>query len=370
MEASGMRRLRQRLNESDLGPDADPSSVSAVFEQLSANILTDKWEPKRVAVRVGQTMAAFLSLLLSFELTIFAPLLAPSVPPAFLIGSALSLWGGFAATWALSKQLDWAERLLLALPGSVAFLAWGSLVAPLVLEHEISPSSFVLLAINFVAATSAVLGVLAPYLGWRILGWVGVMWRWLTYGSSSVIRLKTIERASAWLWLMAPNRNSGFGWMSIEEVTSLSEAASVERQGASWRGLIIPLAAVIGLANFGGHLIDRFSPRDNPISLSWANPVVFAIALAVVLSAWGAVLDMWLGEFPNRIIGLACVEVCYHLQMNGDHPRRRYGNYRVITVENKAAASKRFNALRSSWIMVGAEHVCDNLWRCLLRRKA
>jgi len=382
-EASDIRKtMGARLDENQ---SFAPDSVISVYEKLRVYLLTDKWTP---CVQRFYFALGMLVLLLS---TIYpCLLLAAHILPTteqmrqftnVLVSpiSVFSLLGGVAVFVSVLRQIETGERCFLLVVLFLPTCIWFITAAQASEELGLDLFSFLLLAIFCLAGLTSALATLACILQWRLLRSVQAIASWAMTVSYSAYRQTMISRIAAWLLLLAPNKDGTTGWRSSLDIEFLQQVGDVERSGAEWRSIVLTIAGsilgILGITNLG-QLISLAEPRyQEPmgpffnavtrlLSISLpVNPAVVTTCVFLLGIAWGGLLEIWLSEFPNQIIGLACVQVRHFLASTQGKAIRRFENYRTVATRNPESIPVGHH---SRWNLIAKHPIGNDRWLCLI----
>ena len=363
MESAGIQEFRKvmgaRAGESQ---EFAANSVISVYEKLRLYLLTSKWEPLIRRFYYAITfLVIFFSICFSYLCLLFGDLIMSlHVNRFFLFIAMILLVSSYVLFRSVLSQVSTFEKWILRILVWVPFLAWFGSVYAVLDQLGLPTSCFRTLAILCLAGLMSSMTTCAFLLQWRLLCCNLAIGQWLMMSSSANLRQRSISLAAAWLLLLAPGRNDETGWHSPKQIDYLMEVNRVEREGAEWRGVVFTILALIGLANLGRML--PAAPGKTPAILTFADPAVVIIGLAVLLMFWGTLLDIWLSEFPNHIIGLACVRA-KHFLANHTGPIRVFENYRVVKASDPESLTK---GPHRRWNLIAKHPLPDGGWRCLV----
>lgn len=363
-----IREFRKRIGARyEEGQEFASYSVISVYEKLRLYLLTNTWtlSVQRFHFIVASVCCAF-SFLFSYELLLvlqFFPLQDIST----IVGSIalLSLVGSVAVFLSVFRQIQGKEKWLLPCIVVIAMSVWFVKIVPVYDDMEMGLFNFAILALLCLGGLLSLVSFLAFMLQWRLLHWYQAIANWMGAAASSGVRQTMISRVAAWILLMAPNRNGTMGWSSAEDIEFLQKVNRVEREGAEWRGLALSILAWFGITNLG-KLVSGVDTGSVSVLVSLANPAHVMGTVLLLLTAWGILLELWLSEFPNQIIGLACVQACHHLANGRGRVGRKFENYELITTRSPDSVAQ---GLRSRWNLIAKHRIGDDKWRCLVEAR-
>jgi hypothetical protein len=355
----------------DLHPPSASRLLISVYEQLRLYLLTSEWEPP--VRRIHGTIALAITMV-SFTLASYYIVLPGFGAPSDV---AVRFWVAVALILALASYLlvfrpvagqmtsgqKWILRILVAIPQFFWFTAMISTEAGKGLGLE----TFLWLWMLCLAGLGSMVPLCAFWLQWRLLSFHHAIGAWFVANSSSH-RRHDVSRVTAWLLLLAPDKEDKMGWQRVEDVNYLMEIGRVEREGAEWRNTfltIVTLAITLSsLTSVLNHISD--TQIRIPMVLTPANPGVVGGGIFLLLLVWGALVDMWLSGFTNQTIALACVEAKRALTRS-DGTLRAFEDYRAITLSNPEAFQ---NEPRARWTLIARRRLPDSQWRCLVQARS
>jgi hypothetical protein len=359
-----MRRFLKEMVTRVTGSEAWLSgSLVRVYEMAHLYLLTGQWVPPVQYWREAMIMPLLVSFGLSYG--VFFTLASPVWclrTIFYLVVAVLALVGGIAAFVEIFRQLNWYERLFLIVPVMFAPAFWLQSFGDSTNPINLSLEDFILLIILFLAGLFSLVSLAAFGLQWRLLLWLHVIGRWIGVVTDPSSRYMLVARTTAWLLLLAPNGKGGTG-LNAQEIITLMEVNRVEREGAEWRGLILSLLALFGI---GQLVILRNDLGYFGAAYSLANPANFLVLLLMLLVGCGIALELWLSEFPNRIIGLACIEAQQRLADTTNFAGKIFENYRVITTKKPDTVEHRAG---DRWRLIAKHRVTDSEWHYLFEAK-
>lgn len=361
---SQMRRFLKETVTRVTGSEAWLSgSLVRVYEMAHLYLLTGQWVRPVQYGREAMVIPFFVSC--SFSYGVFLTLASPVWclrTIFYLVVAVLALVGGIAAFVEIFKQLNWYERLFLIVPIMLAPAFWLQSFSESTNPINLSREDFIILIILFLAGLFSLVSLAAFGLQWRLLLWLHVIARWIGVVTDPSSRYVLVARTTAWLLLLAPNGKGGTG-LHAREISTLMEVNRVEREGAEWRGLILPLLALFGI----GQLVILWNDLGYfGAALSLANPANFLVLLLMLLVGWGIALELWLSEFPNRIIGLACIEAGQRLADTTRDTIKDFENYRLIITKNPNSVEQ---GADTRWRLIAKHQMENGKWRCLIEAK-
>ncbi|MGA9349882.1 MAG: hypothetical protein WBW48_13910 [Anaerolineae bacterium] len=366
MESPGIQEFRKVIGaRADESQELATNSVISVYERLRFYLLTGKWEPLiRRFYYAMMFLAIILSICFSYFCLLFGDLIMSfHVDGFFLFLAMILLVISYVLFRSVLNQVSTFEKWILRILVWLPFLVWLTSLHAVLDKLGLPLKCFSILTILCLAGLMASVSTCAFLLQWRLLCWNHAIGQWLMMSSSSNLRQGSISVAAAWLLLLAPGGNDETGWRSPKEIDYLMEVSRVEREGAEWRGIVFTILALIGLANLSRVL--PAAPGKTPAIFTFADPAVVIVGLAILLMFWGALLDIWLSEFPNQIIGLACVRA-KHFLANHTGPIRVFENYRVVKVSDPESLTKGPHA---RWNLIAKHPLPDGGWRCLVEAR-
>lgn len=322
-------------------------------------------------VSLALTLLGSLSLLSILMARIIYPdlrgeptaLLEAFVLVVFLVPTAV---GTVLAAWSVLRDLDFLQIFTFFAIPVAAIAGWSSGIASIGL-YRLSPLELMLSTGFCVTGTLTIHSIMAMVFQWRLYWPVHAIGTWLAYTASSDYRLDAVARLTAWLLLMAPRTEAGqFGWRNRENYDTLINVCRVEREGSDWRGLIVPILAVLLIVIYPllyeipAIIEDSF--WSTLALYGGLNPLPFVCVYLLLVVALGYTLELFLAKPANVLVEMAALQAKHTLNEN-PHPKE-YRNFRAINLPHLAAV----DLTRVSWRIIDQFRRQDGSYRCLIEK--
>ena len=91
---------------------------------------------------------------------------------------------------------------------------------------------------------------------------------------------------------------------------------------------------------------------------------IFAVILLGLL-IWDVLLEVWLSEYPTRILGLACLYAKQYISSSEQEKETYFRKFRIVSTRRPETIMSGDGILH--WILIAKQELKNGEWKCLLQ---